>query len=364
MKLSEITEALEQYAPKELQESYDNSGLLIGDLNRNITGAVICLDSIEAVVDEAIAKKSNLIIAHHPIVFKGLKSITGKNYIERTILKAIKHDIAIYAIHTNLDNINQGVNAKIGALLGIKKSQILQPKKGMIEKLVTYAPTKYAAHIQTALFDAGAGGIGNYSECSFKTIGSGSFKAGTNAKPFVGEKDKRHNEEETKIEVVYESFLRKGVLNNLEKAHPYEEVAYELYTTLNTHQNIGAGMFGDMDEEISVIHFFDQLKKTFNLKSIRHTPAHKEKIKRIAWCGGSGSFLLNEAKKVKADIFITGDFKYHDFFDHEKQLIIADIGHYESEQFTIDLIGDFLKEKFPKFAVHLTEVNTNPVNYY
>lgn len=364
MKLAEIIKELEYFAPPALQESYDNSGLLVGDLHQDIASALICLDSIESVVDEAIRKKCNLIIAHHPIVFSGLKRLTGKNYIERTVLKAIKNDIAIYAIHTNLDNIKLGVNAKIGSLLGIEKTNILQPKNQLLEKLVTYCPVEHADLVRDALFASGAGSIGDYSECSFNSLGKGTFKAGSQANPYVGEKNKRHTEDELRIEVIYESFNRNSILTTLQSKHPYEEVAYEVYSTLNTHTNIGAGMYGDLNQPMKVTDFFDQLKTTFNLQVIRHTPIVDEQVKRIAWCGGSGSFLLPQAQRVKADIFITGDYKYHDFFDHEQKLVIADIGHYESEQFTIDLIGDFLKEKFPKFAVHLTEVNTNPVNYY
>lgn len=364
MKLKEIISALELLAPPALQESYDNSGLIVGDKNTEIKGALICLDSTEAIIEEAISKKCNLVIAHHPIIFSGLKSITGKNYIERTILKAIKNDIAIYAIHTNLDNVQHGVNAKIGALLGIKNPRILAPKSSQLEKLVTYCPFKNTEDVMSALFSAGAGSIGNYSECSFSVSGKGTFKANQFANPFVGEINERHIEEENRIEVIFEAHKRYAVLTALQKVHPYEEVAYEVYTTENAHQFIGSGMIGELKDELPLEVFFDKLKSTFKLKVIRHTEPLAKTVKKIAWCGGSGSFLLKSAIGKNADVFITGDIKYHDFFDHEKKLIIADIGHYESEQFTIDLLGDFLTEKFPKFAVHLTEVNTNPVNYY
>jgi len=364
MKLAQIIQALENLAPSTLQESYDNSGLLVGNQEMEISGALICLDSIEEVINEAISKKCNLVIAHHPIVFKGLKSLTGKNYIERTILKAIKNDIAIYAIHTNLDNVQQGVNAKIGELLGIDNPKILLPKNQIIEKLVTYCPTEQAIEVRDGLFSVGAGNIGNYTECSFNSIGTGTFTANENATPFLGKQNEIHHEEEHKIEVVFENYNRSKVLEKLHECHPYESVAYELHSTLNVHPNIGSGMFGELDQELEINAFFELLKRKFKLKIIRHTKGAKSIVKKIAWCGGSGSFLLDRAKAVKADVFVTGDFKYHEFFDHENSLVIADIGHYESEQFTIDLLGDFLKEKFPKFAVHLTEINTNPVNYY
>jgi len=364
MKLAQIIHELEKLAPPALQESYDNSGLLVGKHQMEISGALICLDSIEEIIDEAISKKCNLVIAHHPIVFKGLKSLTGKNYIERTLLKAIKNDIAIYAIHTNLDNVQQGVNAKIGDLLGVKNPQILQPKNQVLEKLVTYCPTDHVDVLQDGLFSAGAGTIGNYSDCSFNSIGTGTFTPNDKATPFIGTHNERHHEEEHKIEVIFETYNRSKVLSKLNECHPYESVAYELYSTLNVHPNIGSGMYGELDEELEMSVFFDLLKRQFKLKVIRHTSGANSTAKKIAWCGGSGSFLLSNAKAVNADVFITGDFKYHEFFDHENSVVIADIGHYESEQFTIDLLGDFLKEKFPKFAVHLTEINTNPVNYY
>ena len=364
MKLAQIIQALESLAPQTLQESYDNSGLLLGNQEMEVSGALICLDSIEEVINEAISKKCNLVIAHHPIVFKGLKSLTGKNYIERSLLKAIKNDIAIYAIHTNLDNVQQGVNAKIGQLLGINNPQILQPKNQILEKLVTYCPVDHLEAVRDGLFAAGAGTIGNYSECSFDSIGTGTFTPNENTTPFVGIHNQRHHEKEHKIEVIFENYNRFNVLAKLNEFHPYESVAYELYSTLNEHPNIGSGMHGELEQGLEMNAFFDLLKQQFKLKIIRHTTGAKSAVKKIAWCGGSGSFLLEKAKAVKADVFITGDFKYHEFFDHENSLVIADIGHYESEQFTIDLLGHFLKEKFPKFAVHLTEINTNPVNYY
>ncbi len=364
MILSEIIRELESLAPPALQEGYDNSGLIVGNRSMEVSGVLICLDSIEATIDEAIHKNCNLVVAHHPIVFSGLKSLTGKTYIERTVLKAIKNDISIYAIHTNLDNVKTGVNAKIGQLLGINSPKILAPKTNILQKLVTYCPQKNSDEVRNALFEAEAGSIGNYAECSFNSNGTGTFKANEAASQHIGNTNERHLEAETKIEVVFEAYKKNNLLATLNHTHPYEEVAYEIYDTLNSHQYIGAGMYGDLESEMEVPEFFDGLKSRFNLKVIRHTKILKNKITRIAWSGGSGSFLLRNAQAVRADVFITGDFKYHEFFDHEEKLVIADIGHYESEQFTIELIGDFLKEKFPKFAVHLTEVNTNPVNYY
>jgi len=364
MKISEITNYLESIAPISSQESYDNCGLLVGDKNSEISNVLITLDCIETTIDEAIEKKCNLIIAHHPIIFKGLKKITGKNYVERTILKAIKNNIAIYAIHTNLDNYMNGVNKKIGEKLGIKKTKILQPSLNTLCKIAVYVPKMHQNHVMEAMFNAGAGNIGHYAECSFSSSGHGTFKASANAKPFVGEIEKRHTEDEIKIELIVSTHQTNKVIQAMLAVHPYEEVAYDIYPLLNQNNFEGAGMIGELDSEISEIEFLQNLKRLFGCNVIRHTSLLNKPIKRIAWCGGSGSFLLAKAIVAKADIFITGDFKYHDFFDADNQIIIADIGHFESEQFTIELLNELIQKKFPKFAPCLTGKITNPVNYF
>ena len=364
MKISEITNHLESIAPISSQESYDNCGLLVGDKNSEISNVLITLDCIETTIDEAIEKKCNLIIAHHPIIFKGLKKITGKNYVERTILKAIKNNIAIYATHTNLDNYMNGVNKKIGEKLGIKKTKILQPSLNTLCKIAVYVPKMHQNHVMEAMFNAGAGNIGHYAECSFSSSGHGTFKASANAKPFVGEIEKRHKEDEIKIELIVSTHQTNKVIQAMLAVHPYEEVAYDIYPLLNQNNFEGAGMIGELDSEISEIEFLQNLKRLFGCNVIRHTSLLNKPIKRIAWCGGSGSFLLAKAIVAKADIFITGDFKYHDFFDADNQIIIADIGHFESEQFTIELLNELIQKKFPKFAPCLTGKITNPVNYF
>lgn len=364
MTIQEITLSIENWAPLILQESYDNAGLICGNGFTEATGALVCLDITEQVIDEAVKHNINLIIAHHPIIFKGIKSLTGKNYVERTVIKAIKNDIALYAAHTNLDNIHQGVNKIIGDKLGIKNPQILSPKANQLLKLVTYAPHKNAEAIKGALFLAGAGQIGNYDSCSFTSLGEGTFRANEEANPYIGHQNELHKEPETKIEVILSKHLQSKVLKTLLTTHPYEEVAYEFYQIENSHPQVGSGMIGELSEPVEFKDFLDSIKSTFNLKVLRHTPKVHDHIRRVAWCGGAGSFLLGSAKRQKADIFITGDFKYHEFFDAENEVVIADIGHYESEQFTMDLIVDFLNRNFPKFAVRLTGVNTNPVIYY
>lgn len=363
MKLNTIIDALEQLAPPPLQESYDNSGLLTGNLEMDINGILVCLDSIESIVDEAILKKCNLIVAHHPILFSGIKRLTGKNYAEKVIIKAIKNDIAIYAIHTNLDNINEGVNAMMAHKIGLTDTKVLAPLSGKLKKLVTFSPTQHAEAIKTALFKAGAGKIGKYEECSFNLNGTGTFKALEGANPFVGEKNIQHREEETRIEVIFESWNERNIIKNLKSNHPYEEVAYYIQSLDNSHSQIGAGFIGKLPSEMDIYDFLQLLKVNFNARGIRYTNPIKKTVQNIAICGGSGSFLLNDAIKSGADVFVSADFKYHQFFDSDGKIVIVDIGHFETEQFTIELIGNYLREKFINFAVHFTEINTNPINY-
>jgi len=362
MRITEIIEALESWAPPAYQESYDNSRLITGDKNWECAGVLVCLDALESIVDEAIDKKVNLIVAHHPILFSGLKSLTGKNYIERCLIKAIKNDIAIYAFHTNLDNIRTGVNDKICDVLGLVNRRILSPKKDHLKKLYTYAPLSAAEEVRAVIFDSGAGHIGLYDQCSFNVRGTGTFRAQKGANPHLGEVGKLHKEEEVKIEVIFPSYLERKIVDNLKEKHPYEEVAYEIIA-LDNSAEIGSGMIGELESAQDANAFLNNVKEKFHCGAIKHTELVHESIRTVAVCGGSGSFLLNDAKRMKADIFITSDYKYHQFFDADGSIIIADIGHYESEQFTIELICDFLQEKFTNFAVLFTERNTNPVKY-
>ena len=364
MKIQDITSFLETIAPASLQESYDNAGLLTGNPGWDCTGIVTTLDATEAVVLEAIEKKCNLIVAHHPIIFSGLKKITGKNYVEKTIIAAIKNDIAIYAIHTNLDNVLTGVNGKMADQLGLIHRQILQPKKGLLKKLVTFVPVEQAEQVRNALFVAGAGHIGNYSECSFSVAGEGSFKGEMGTDPFVGKPGQRHTEKELKLEMVFPAWVENKLLATLKAAHPYEEVAYDIFLLDNQYQGIGSGLTGELPEAVTEPEFMQQLKKAFELTVIKHTPLSGKPVKKIALCGGAGSFLIGAAIADGADFYVTGDIKYHEFFDANGRLVIADIGHFESEQFTIDLLFDILREKFPNFAVLKTGVKTNPVNYF
>ncbi len=362
-RIKDIIQHLESIAPLAYQESYDNSGLLTGNVNEEVKGILISLDVIEDIVDEAIEQGSNLIIAHHPIIFKGLKSITGKNYIERTIIKAIKNDIAIYAIHTNLDNVHNGVNKKICDKLELINTTVLAPKNAVLSKLVTFIPTKDVNKVKNSLFSAGAGNIGNYSHCSFTVVGEGEFKPNEKSNPTIGQKGTLEKVAESRVEIILPSHLANQTIQHLKDAHPYEEVAFYLNTLDNINQEIGSGMIGELKAPLEGLDFMHYLKDKMALNVVKHTRILDKEIKKVAVCGGSGSFLLSKAKSKGADIFITSDFKYHEFFDADGDIIIADIGHYESEVYTKELIYDILSENFSKFALNLSKTVTNPISY-
>ena len=364
MKLRDITAFFEKLAPLMYQESYDNSGLQVGIYSMEITGALVTLDITEDVIDEAINKGFNLVIGHHPVIFGGIKSLTGKNMAERVVQKAIKNDIAIYAAHTNIDSIKQGVNYKICEQIGLRNCRILDPVKDKLKKLVVFVPAEYAEKVRQALFDVGAGTIGNYDNCSFNVNGEGTFRSGEDTTPFVGEKGKMHNEEEIRIETIFPEHLKGSVLTALLQAHPYEEVAYDIYSLDNKYTEIGMGMIGEMENPITEKEFLQILKERFKTGVIKHSEYTGKKVKKVAVVGGAGSSLLRKALSEKADVFVSGDFKYHQFFNAEGKILIADIGHFESEQYTRELFYDLLIKNFPKFAVQLSEINTNPIKYF
>ena len=364
MKVAEVLDVLEKFAAPPLQEDYDNAGLITGQRGWDCTGVLCTLDVTEDVIQEAVERKCNLVIAHHPIVFRGLKRINGNNYVERVVIEAIKKDIAIYAAHTNLDNVILGVNGRIAEKLKLENTRILQPKLKVLRRLITFAPVDKAEDVRQALFAAGAGHIGQYDECSFNSEGTGTFKALPGADPYVGDVGKRHSEKETKIEIVYPFYLEKTVVDALLRNHPYEEVAYDIFTMENVHFGIGAGIMGELAEPVSEENFLRFVKESFGLKQIRHTKFLGRPVKKVAVCGGAGSFLTAAAIRSGADVYITADVKYHEFFDADGRLLLADIGHFESEQFTTDLLRDLLLQKFPTFAVLKSTVDTNPVQYF
>jgi dinuclear metal center YbgI/SA1388 family protein len=362
--LRDIASVLEQKAPLAWQESYDNSGLLLGNPNDAVEGILCTLDVTEQVLEEALQKNCNLIVAHHPIIFSALKKINGKNSVERILLKAIKAGIAVYAAHTNLDNYRKGVNHLICEKLGLKHTSILAPATGKLQKLVVYVPDAHAQPLGDALFAAGAGHIGNYNECSFQVHGTGTFRPMEGSRPFLGEQGKRHSEMESQMEFLVPQHLTQVVLAAMKQAHPYEEVAYDLIPLNNTDRYTGAGMTGSWEQPLSLEELLDRVARTFACKTLRHTASVTDAYSRVAVCGGSGSFLLKDAIAAGAQVFVTADYKYHQFFDADNQILIIDIGHYESEQYTPALLKEMIVEKFPTFAVHLSETNTNPIHYY
>ena len=364
MLIKEIVSHLEMLAPLSYQESYDNAGLITGDGSWTCTGVLVTLDCTEAVIEEAIKAGANLVVAHHPIIFKGLKKINGKDYVEKTIIASIRNNIAIYAIHTNLDNIMEGVNGKMADRLGLVNRSILVPKESTLRKLFTFVPVDHAERLRNALFAAGAGVIGKYSECSFTVEGRGSFKANEGTDPFVGKQGERHYENEVKVEVVYPVYLESRLIQAMREAHPYEEVAFDLIELQNPHPATGSGLMGELPEPMEELAFLGMLKKQFGLTAVRHTPLTKNSVKKVALCGGAGSFLISRALTAGAEIYISADIKYHEFFDANGRMVIADIGHYESEQFTTDLLLEILQQKFPTFALLKSKVITNPVCYF
>lgn len=370
MKIKDIISYLEELAPLAYSEGFDNTGLLVGDKNAEVKGILVTLDTLENVMDEAIEKNCNLIISFHPIIFKGLKSFTGKTYVERVVQKAIKHDIAIFSNHTALDNSWNGVNDKICEKLGLINKKILIPQKGTIKKLITFVPVKDVENVRQAIFNTGAGGIGNYDHCSFNIEGMGSFRGNEDSNPTIGQPGKLHFEKEVQLGITFPKHLEKLVIQALFNSHPYEEVAYEIITLDNTNQHIGMGMIGELENPVHAEDFLQFIKETMKAEGIRHSKLLDRKISKVAVLGGSGSFAIEAAQMAGADLFLSADFKYHDFFRAENRIVLADIGHYESEQYTKELLHSYLKKKIINFApalaeenLYISESNTNPISY-
>lgn len=360
-----FTEIIEKFAPLGYQESYDNSGWQCGNKFDQTTGILITLDVTEEVIHEAIEKQCNLIIAHHPVLFPHVKRITADDWVGRLLLMAIQHKISIYSAHTNLDNVLEGVNMKLAQKLKLQDVKVLSPMGQALYKLAVFVPVENAEHVRQAIFNAGGGGIGNYSECSFNTNGTGTFKPLANSQPFLGQPGgARENVSEIKIEVIVPKTYLSTVVSAMKEAHPYEEVAYDIVPLNNTDHTKGAGMYGTLKEEMSINDFLGYVKSSLSLDTIKFTHAFNKTVKRVGVCGGSGSFLMQQAIRVKCDAFITSDIKYHQFFEVENKILIADIGHYESEQFTSEIFYDILKENFSNFAIYISKTNTNPIKYF
>ena len=370
MTIRDVANYLEEIAPLQYAEDFDNVGLLVGNYQTKVSGILVTLDTLEETVDEAIAQECNLIVSFHPIIFGGLKKLNGTNYVERVVVKAIKNDIAIYTTHTALDNSKVGVSAKMCEVLGLQNTRILIPKKHIVKKLTTYVPKAEAEHLRNKLFEAGAGTLGNYTEASFNVDGIGTFKANEDANPSVGKKHTQHQEEETCIQVIFESKDESAIVNALLNNHSYEEVAYQIVSTENAHQNVGMGMVGELPEAMSETDFLNYTKMIFKTGCIRHSALRNKNIQKVAVLGGSGSFAISNAIGQKADAYISADFKYHDFFKAEGKILLADVGHYESEQFTKSLLVEYLTKKITSFAprllkgkIVLSERSTNPIYY-
>lgn len=364
MKISQITTLIEQYAPLTYQESYDNAGLLTGSMSDEVTGVLVAFDVTEAVIDEAIALHANLIIAHHPLVFSGLKRFTGKNWVERCLIKAIKNNLAIYCAHTNLDAAATGHNKLLANKLGLKNSKILIPIKEKLYKLICYVPIEHLDNVRTAIFSTGAGKVGNYDSCSFTVQGEGTFKALKGAQPFVGKINELHQEPEIKFETIVAEHCIQQAIAAMKETHPYEEVAFDVILLENNYEQFGTGVIGELENEVSERDYLQTIKEICHTQAIRHSPFTNKKIKKVALCGGSGAQFMRAAMSQNADIYITGDIKYHQFFDVEDKMLLADIGHYESEQFVKDWFVDILTENFTNFAIYFSKVNTNPVNIF
>ncbi len=364
MKISEAIGIIEEWAPTGAAEDFDNVGLLVGDREAELRGILVTLDTLESVVDEAIEKNFNMIVSFHPIIFKGLKRITNNTYVERVVTKAIKHGIAIYAIHTSLDNHSKGVNYELCTALGLTDTSILIPKEGLIKKLTTYVPSESTEKVRQALFKAGAGSMGKYSHCSFTSTGKGSFLPEEGSNPALGEVGKLQFEDEDHLELTFPSYRESAVLKALFNTHPYEEVAYDITTLDNKNQHMGMGMIGEFEEAKNEKAFLEHLKSVLQTPCIKHSRLLEKPVKKVAVLGGSGAFAINAAINAGADAFVSSDIKYHQYFEAEDKLLIADVGHYESEQFTKSLIADYLTKKIPNFAIALAESNTNPIYYY
>ncbi|MDR1543770.1 MAG: Nif3-like dinuclear metal center hexameric protein [Prevotellaceae bacterium] len=364
MKLSEITQTFEHFAPLALQEDFDNSGLMVGDKNAEIRGALLCVDITESVLDEAIALGFNLVIAHHPLIFKGLKRLNGKNYIERCVQKAIRHDIALYAAHTNFDSVRQGVSYKMAEKIGLENLKILSPKKDALVKIVTFAPVEFAENVRIAAFEAGAGHIGNYDFCSFSAHGEGTFRALDGAEPFLGKTGEKHAEIEKRLEFISPAYLADNVVVAIHNAHPYEEPAIDIFPLKNAWENVGLGVVGTLKNPMSEQGFLTYIKQIFGVGAIRHSKFLNKPIAKVALCGGSGAEFISDVKRCGADIYVTADVSYHRFFEAENTLVIADIGHFESEQFTKEIFYEILLKNFPDFKVKFSEKEKNVVEYF
>jgi dinuclear metal center YbgI/SA1388 family protein len=364
MKIKQIIKELENFAPLALQESYDNAGLAVGDAEMEVNAALLCLDVTPGVLEEAKNKGAGLVISHHPVIFGKLGKLTGSTYTEKIVIQAIKNEIALYSAHTNFDRVTGGVNSRIADKIGIRDCEIISPADGVLKKLVVFVPRDHAQQVRQAIFDAGAGHIGEYDQCSFNLEGEGSFRGSEKSDPFTGKPGILHFEKEIRVETIFPGFLESGIIDKMIGAHPYEEVAYDIYPLDNKYDRAGMGIIGELNEPVEEQEFLKMLKEIFQARCIRHTRLSGKKISRVAVCGGSCGFLVGMARKQGADIFVSGEIKYHDFFQPDQNMMLAEVGHFESEQFTLEIFHELLTKKFPNFAVHFSDQTTNPIQYF
>ena len=351
------------FAPLPLQDGFDNAGLQVGLTDAEVTGVLLCLDVTEAVVDEAVALGCNLIVSHHPLIFSPLKRVTGATYVERCVIKALANGLAVYSAHTNLDNAPGGVNYRIAAKLGLQNVRILVPKEGALLKLSVYVPVAHADAVRSALFAAGCGNIGNYGSCSYNAVGYGTFEAGEGANPFCGSVGSLHKEEEVRIDTIMPAYIKGRVVKALMAAHPYEEPAFDIYPLQNSWNSVGAGIIGELPVAVGETAFLQQVKDTFAVGSVRHTGLLGKAVKRVALCGGAGGSFAGAAVAAGADVYITGEARYHDLFNYDGTMVVAVIGHYESEQFTMEIFKEIISGACPQVQVKTTSVCTNPIHY-
>lgn len=364
MTIGHIISVLEAFAPVALQESYDNCGLILGSALDECRGALLTVDCTEAVVDEAIARDCNLIIAHHPLIFKGIRRLNGRTDQERTVLKAVRNNIAVYACHTCLDSAPGGVSQRMAGMLGLESVAPLEQPQGKLLKLTAYVPEADADSLRLALADAGAGEIGNYDFCSYTVNGIGRFRAKSGANPYVGEIGEIHSENEECVQVVLPAWRRGAVERALLQTHPYEEPAYEFITLDNAPVMTGLGAVGILTEPVTPAQLVAKVKETFGSPVARCSAYPSDsQIRRVAVCGGSGASLIGRAIAAGAQSIVTSDVKYHDFVDYAGDILIIDIGHHESENCAKSIFFDIISEKFPKFALWYAKADVNPINY-
>ena len=365
MTVGDLCGWLEQRAPLRFQEDYDNSGLLVGQRSWTVTGVLCCLDADEAVVHEAVARGCNVVLSHHPIVFKGLKRLTGATAVERTVALALKHNVALYAGHTNWDSIQGGVSFSLAQRLGLVAPRIMMPRGGELLNLVVYVPAEHASPVAEAAFGAGAGRIGAYDECHFSGSGTGTFRPLDGAQPFVGQIGVREVADEHRLEFVLPKHRKSAVQQAVWAAHPYEEVAHSWISLDNSWSEVGYGAVGNLPEPIRLGDFLAVCAAQLGAESVRYSTSSLDRIvQRIAVCGGSGAEFAGAAAAAGADAYVTGDLKYHGFQDPPGGLVLVDVGHGESERPFIDDWAELIRSEFVTFAVLISETDNRPVRTY